>query len=58
VDEARAVLERLQRIAQLDRATADPARLIDELRALVREAEALAALDRDGRTEAGAIVHA
>jgi hypothetical protein len=60
MDETRAVLERLRRIEALDRATVDPARLLDELRALVREAEALAAADAagDGRDEAGAIVRA
>jgi hypothetical protein len=58
MDEERAVSERLERIDELTRSRVDPARLLDELRALVREAEALAALDRDGRCEAGAIVHA
>jgi hypothetical protein len=40
MDEAEAVLERLGRIESLDRAGAPPASLIDELRALVHEAEA------------------
>jgi hypothetical protein len=40
MDEARRVLDRLQRIEQLDRAAAAPGELLDELRALLREAEA------------------
>jgi hypothetical protein len=39
MDEARAVLRRLDRIEALDRADASPAELLGELRALVREAE-------------------
>ena len=39
MDEARRVLERLDRIEALDRSTAGAAELLDELRALVREAE-------------------
>jgi hypothetical protein len=39
MDEAEAVLERLARIEALDRQGASAASLIDELRALVREAE-------------------
>ena len=39
MDEARRVLERLARIEALDRAKAAPGELLDELRALVREAE-------------------
>jgi hypothetical protein len=39
MDEARRVLERLERIEALDRAAGAPAELLDELRALVREAE-------------------
>jgi hypothetical protein len=39
MDEARRVLERLARIEALDRAAARPGELLDELRALVREAE-------------------
>ena len=39
MDEAEAVLERLARIEALDRAGAPAGSLIDELRALVREAE-------------------
>jgi hypothetical protein len=39
MDEARKVLERLDRIEALDRASAQPAELLAELRALLREAE-------------------
>jgi hypothetical protein len=39
MDEARRVLERLDRIEALDRSSAGAAELLDELRALVREAE-------------------
>ncbi|HEY7196860.1 MAG TPA: hypothetical protein VH306_06720 [Gaiellaceae bacterium] len=47
MEEARAVLERLDRIESLDRARAEPELLLDELRALVREAEAWARRERD-----------
>jgi hypothetical protein len=40
MDEARAVLERLERIEALDRAGAGSPELLRELRALLREAEA------------------
>jgi hypothetical protein len=40
VDESEAVLERLARIEELDRRGADSRELVDELRALVAEAEA------------------
>ena len=39
MDEARAVLQRLDRIEKLDRAQAPAGELLGELRALVREAE-------------------
>lgn len=39
MDEARAVLRRLERIEALDRERADPRTLLAELRELVREAE-------------------
>jgi hypothetical protein len=39
MDEARRVLDRLARIEALDRVTAAPGELLDELRELVREAE-------------------
>jgi hypothetical protein len=49
MDEARAVLERLDRIERLDRAGAPAAELLGQLRELVREAEAWAARDGDER---------
>jgi hypothetical protein len=39
MEEARRVLERLQRIEALDRSSAPPQELLEELRTLVREAE-------------------
>jgi hypothetical protein len=47
VEEARAVLGRLERIEALERSGAPPAELLDELRALVHEAEAWARRERD-----------
>jgi hypothetical protein len=40
MEEARRVLERLERIEALDRANATPAELLTELRGLLQEAEA------------------
>ena len=40
VDESKAILQRLERIEMLDREGAPPAELVDELRALLVEAEA------------------
>jgi hypothetical protein len=40
VEEARRVIERLERIEALDRASTDPAVLLAEVRALLDEAEA------------------
>jgi hypothetical protein len=40
VEEARNVIERLERIEALDRATADPAELLAEVRGLLHDAEA------------------
>jgi hypothetical protein len=45
MDEARSILERLERIESMQRAHADPADLLEELRALVREAEDWARLE-------------
>jgi len=45
MDEARRVLERLARIERLDRAEAPAGELLDELRALLREAEAWARVE-------------
>jgi len=48
MDEARAVIERLERIEALDaRPDADPDTVLDELRALVVEAERWARRERD-----------
>jgi hypothetical protein len=52
VDEARAVIERLDRIEALERAGAQPAAVLPELQELVREAEAWARLEGDARAEA------
>jgi hypothetical protein len=43
------VLRRLERIESLDRGESSPGRLLDELRALVREAEAWARVEGDER---------
>ena len=40
MDESKAILERLERIEMLDREGAGPAELVDEIRALLVEAEA------------------
>jgi hypothetical protein len=47
MEEARAVLARLERIDALERARADPAVVLAELRELVREAETWARRERD-----------
>jgi hypothetical protein len=52
MEEAHALLARLDRIEALDREGAPPARLLPELRALVREAEAWARRERDPAAEA------
>jgi hypothetical protein len=49
MDEAAKVIDRLARIQTLDRAASSPSRLLDELRALVTEAEAWARLEGDLR---------
>ena len=54
MDEARAVLERLERIEALDAAAAAPDELLAELRALVREAESWARRERDPEAQAAA----
>jgi len=51
MDEARAVLSRLERIETLERAHADPVVLLGELRELVREAEAWARREHDPAAE-------
>jgi hypothetical protein len=52
VDEARAVIDRLERIDVLERDGAPPAVLLEELRGLVHDAEAWARLERDERAAA------
>jgi hypothetical protein len=54
MDEAHALLARLERIEALDREGAPPALLLPELRALVHEAEAWARRERDPAAEAAA----
>jgi hypothetical protein len=54
VEEARAVLARLERIEALDRTHSEPDVLLDELRELVREVEIWAKRERDPRAEAAA----
>ena len=51
MDEARAVLARLDRIEELDREGAPPGVLIEELRGLVQAAEAWARLEGDHRAQ-------
>jgi hypothetical protein len=51
MDEAEAVLERLDRIEALERAGARAPELLEELRHLVREAEAWSALEGNARTD-------
>jgi hypothetical protein len=65
MDEARAVLARLERIEALERSGAPARAVLDELQQLVREAEAWAQRERDPRADAAvsalteaAIVHA
>jgi len=54
MDEARAVLARLERIETLERERAEPELLLGELRELVREAEAWARRERDPSAKAAA----
>jgi hypothetical protein len=54
MDEARAVLARLERIEMLDRAGAAPGALLGELQQLVREAEVWARRERDPAAVAAA----
>lgn len=54
MDEARAVLARLDRIEALERERANPEAILAELHELVREAEAWARLEGDARAEAAA----
>jgi len=54
MEEARAVLARLERIEALDRESAEPGVVLDELRALVQEVEIWAKRERDPRADAAA----
>lgn len=45
MDEARRVIERLERIEALDQGTASPAQLLNEVRGLLRDAEAWAGVE-------------
>jgi hypothetical protein len=54
MDEARAVITRLERIEALEKEGAHPSALLAELQELVREAEAWARLEGDARAEAAA----
>jgi len=54
MDEARAVMNRLDRIEALEREGAHPDAVRAELHALVREAEAWAKLEKDDRATAAA----
>jgi hypothetical protein len=59
MEEARRVLERLDRIESMQRADAGPAELLDELRALLSEAEAWARVEGgDAGEEAAARLRA
>ena len=55
VDQARAVLTRLERIDALRRSDAEAAVLLDEVRALLSEAEAWVEADRPGEAAAEVI---
>ena len=52
MDEARAVIDRLERIEKLEWNHAPPEVLLEELRGLVREAEVWASVEGDGRAAA------
>ena len=54
MEEARAVIARLERIEALDRECADPHLVLAELRELVREVEIWAKRERDPRAEEAA----
>ena len=54
MDEARAVMQRLDRIEALEREGAHPTTVLAELRELVREAEAWARVEADGRAQQAA----
>lgn len=51
MDEARRVIERLERIEALDRSAASPAQLLDEVRGLLRDAEAWVRVEGGGAAD-------
>jgi hypothetical protein len=55
MEEARRVLERLARIEELERGQAPPDLLLDELRELVREAEAWVRVEPDPERASAAV---
>jgi hypothetical protein len=55
MDEARRVIERLERIDALDRATASPAELLAEVRGLLHEAEAWVRVEGDDAADEAVI---
>lgn len=55
MEEARRLLERLDRIEALDRAQAEPRELLGELRALLHEAEAWSRAEGAGGAEVDAL---
>jgi hypothetical protein len=52
MDEARAVIDRLERIEMLERDGAPPAVMLEELRGLVQDAERWVRIDGDDRARA------
>ena len=55
MEEARRVLARLERIESLDRANADPAELLEELRGLLEDAEAWVRVEGGGDADEAVI---
>ena len=55
MDEAAKVMQRLERIEALDRGRAGASELLDELRALVGEAEAWARVEGDARAQSAVL---
>jgi hypothetical protein len=55
MEEARRLIERLERIEALDRSTADPAELLAEVRGLLLDAEAWARVEGGDAADAAVI---
>ena len=55
MDEAAKVMQRLERIEALDHGRGGASELLDELRALVREAEAWARVEGDARAQSAVL---